>query len=61
MTKWTPEFEEMWRCRLREADDDKQFFREFIKRLIEIEIIDAFKSALDEIDRLRKEQTIPVA
>jgi hypothetical protein len=52
--KWTPEFEEMWRCRLREMNDDKQPFRKFIEALVESEILDAFKLALDEIERLRR-------
>jgi len=53
--KWTPEFEDMWRCRLVEMNNNKQPFRKFISLLVEAEVTDAFKLALDEIDRLRRE------
>ncbi|MFA5766678.1 MAG: hypothetical protein WC919_01985 [Candidatus Paceibacterota bacterium] len=55
MTEWTPEFEQMWRCRLVETDNEKQPFREFIRLTVETEILEAFKMALAEIDRLRLE------
>jgi hypothetical protein len=55
---WTPEFEKMWRCRLIEIDNEKQPFREFICLIVETEILEAFKMALAEIDRLR--QDIPL-
>ena len=55
MREWTPEFEQMWRCRLVEIDNDKHPFQEFIRLTVEIEILEAFKMALAEIDRLRQE------
>ena len=51
---WTPEFEQMWQCRLIEIDNEKQPFREFIRLTVETEILEAFKMALAEIDRLRR-------
>jgi hypothetical protein len=53
--EWTPELEWMWRCRLVEIDNEKQPFREFIRLIVEMEILEAFKMALSEIDRLRQE------
>ena len=50
---WTPEFERMWRCRLVEMNNKDQPFREFIQLTAEYEVMDAFRSALNEIDRLR--------
>lgn len=35
-------------------NNDKQPFQKFIEIMVESEIVDAFKLALDEIDRLRK-------
>jgi len=55
MSEWTPEFEEMWRCRLIEMNNEKQPFRKFIGLLVESEVLNAFKMALAEIDRLRQE------
>ena len=55
---WTPEFEQMWRCRLVEINNDKQPFRDFIRMTVEHEVLDAFKLALDEIDRLRQLSTL---
>jgi hypothetical protein len=55
MSEWTSEFERMWRCRLVEIDNEKQPFREFIRLTVETEILEAFKMALAEIDRLRRE------
>jgi hypothetical protein len=57
MREWTPGFEWMWRCRLTEIDNEKQPFREFIRLTVENEILEAFKIALAEIDRLRQELT----
>lgn len=58
MSKWTPEFEQMWRCRLVEMNNEKQPFREFISLTVETEILEAFKAALAEIDRLRQELSL---
>lgn len=55
MSEWTPEFEQMWRCRLVEIDNERQPFREFIRFAVKTEILEAFKMALAEIDRLRRE------
>jgi hypothetical protein len=54
---WTPEFEELWRCRLVEMNDEKQPFREFIGMVVEMEVLEAFKMALNEISRLRRQTT----
>jgi hypothetical protein len=45
----------MWRCRLVEIDNERQPFQEFIQLMVETEILEAFKMALAEIDRLRLE------
>jgi hypothetical protein len=51
--QWNAEFEVMWRNRLCEMDSEKQPFHKFIRKVVELEIIDAFKLALAEIERLR--------
>jgi predicted phosphoadenosine phosphosulfate sulfurtransferase len=55
MSKWTPETEEMWRNRLREMNSESQPFRSFIRCMVDEEIVEAFSSSLDEIDRLRQQ------
>jgi hypothetical protein len=55
MRGWTAEFEQMWHCRLVEIDNEKQPFRKFIQLTVETEILEAFRMALAEIDRLRQE------
>lgn len=55
MKKWDANFEQMWRNRLREMNSESQPFRDFIRCMVEEEIVEAFSLSLDEIDRLRRQ------
>jgi hypothetical protein len=55
MVKWTPEIEEMWRCRFRESKNPRQPFREYVSLVSKLEMEEAFSAALDELKRLRQE------